>query len=807
MKKILLSLFLIINGSLLFSQNLARSKDNAHEGGIIAFCISEDGSLILTGGPDTKSYLWSAKTGDKLKGALKHSDKVTAVALSSNNKLYATGSADFKIRVLDIETGTPIRILSEHSAEITAIDYNPINHFIATAAKDKLIKIWDNSKNKVSILSFTAHENDITDLKFSPDGKFLFSASLDKTIKIWDASTGTLIKSLDAGSNGVSCIDIGADQSIFVSGGVDGAISLWNFEKFSKITEIKGYKGQINALAISPDLRFIAVAGNEKKINIYNATTYKSEKEIPAHENDITGLAFSNKNKQLISTGKDGSIKYWDIAFLKPETRKFLSNYSEAGLVASAISLKDDNNNGLIDAGEKVSLTFNIKNSVLRNAYGITARLSCDQAIAGLTFENEIYLGNLGAGQSQNYTLPLTISSDVQSLNGIFTIAFSESNNFNFNSLTLPFQIGGSTNYSYIMVMGHGFSSATGKAQIGAPITLKLKIKNIAKSEAKNIKVNFLLPENVKAVNKLSELIQAINAGEEKDIQMDFFADPAFKLPEIKMGIDIEGAAFTNAKDIILKVKMNEPLPLGEDYSKQVALETTQINDPNSQSDNNPLYRGGGSPLKGLNVNKPKEMVIGNYYALIIGIDKYKGAWHPLVNGVNDATAIEKALKLNYKFDHFKTLYNEQATREAIIAQLEWLVSNVKEIDNVFIYYSGHGEYKKELSKGYWVPVDAETQSTSKYISNSDIQTYINGIKSKHTLLVSDACFSGDIFRGNTLSVPFEESEKYYREVHSLPSRQALTSGGLEPVMDGGKDGHSVFAYYFLKSLEVNKEK
>jgi hypothetical protein len=107
--------------------------------------------------------------------------------------------------------------------------------------------------------------------------------------------------------------------------------------------------------------------------------------------------------------------------------------------------------------------------------------------------------------------------------------------------------------------------------------------------------------------------------------------------------------------------------------------------------------------------------------------------------------------------------------REAIIRELEWLVANAKENDNVFIYYSGHGEYKKELSKGYWVPVDAETQSTSKYISNSDIQTYINGIKSKHTLLVSDACFSGDIFRGNTLSVPFEESEKYYREVHSLP--------------------------------------
>jgi len=199
--------------------------------------------------------------------------------------------------------------------------------------------------------------------------------------------------------------------------------------------------------------------------------------------------------------------------------------------------------------------------------------------------------------------------------------------------------------------------------------------------------------------------------------------------------------------------------------------------------------------------------VIGKYYALIIGIDKYKGVWTPLQNAVNDAKAIEALLKSKYKFDHFKTLYNEQASRTSIINEMEWLVTNAKPEDNVFIYYSGHGEFKKDLNKGFWVPVDAGSNSTANYISNSDLQNYLGGIKSKHTLLVADACFSGDIFRGNTVSVPFEESEKYYREVHGLLSRQALTSGGIEPVMDGGKDGHSVFAYYFLKTLNENQNK
>lgn len=216
-------------------------------------------------------------------------------------------------------------------------------------------------------------------------------------------------------------------------------------------------------------------------------------------------------------------------------------------------------------------------------------------------------------------------------------------------------------------------------------------------------------------------------------------------------------------------------------------------------------YRGSGDPLKGLNVSKSlDDLKIGNYYALIIGIDKYSGSWKTLNNAVNDAKAIETLLKSKYKFNHFKSLYNENATRENIIASLEWLLANAKPDDNVFIYYSGHGEFKKELNKGYWVPYGATTLSTTNYISNSDIQTFIKGIKSQHTLLVADACFSGDIFRGNTISVPFENSPKYFKKVHSLKSRQAMTSGGIEPVMDGGKDGHSVFAYYLLKALKEN---
>lgn len=221
-----------------------------------------------------------------------------------------------------------------------------------------------------------------------------------------------------------------------------------------------------------------------------------------------------------------------------------------------------------------------------------------------------------------------------------------------------------------------------------------------------------------------------------------------------------------------------------------------------------PKKTRGSDPLSGLNVAlEEQEMIIGNYYALIIGVDTYSGAWAPLDNAVRDAETIRETLDEKYKIDQFKTLYNEEASRENIIKAFEWLMKSARETDNVLIYYSGHGDYVKSLDKGFWVPADATTSSVSNYISNTEIQEYLNAINSKHTLLISDACFSGNIFRGKTVSIPFEDSERYYNTIHNLISRSAITSGGNEPVMDGGRDGHSVFAYYVLKALRSNDKR
>ena len=201
---------------------------------------------------------------------------------------------------------------------------------------------------------------------------------------------------------------------------------------------------------------------------------------------------------------------------------------------------------------------------------------------------------------------------------------------------------------------------------------------------------------------------------------------------------------------------------------------------------------------------------VGKYVALLIGINSYDGYWRSLKTAVNDAIEVAEVLKNDYNFNEVHTLIDEEATRRNIIEKFEELTASITPDDNLLIFYAGHGQYMKSLNKGYWVPVDAKSNSIADYISNNDVKTFLGGIPSKHTLLITDACFAGDIFRGGeTEKIPFDPSDmsRYYKEVYRKPSRLAITSGGIEEVMDAGKDNHSIFTYYLLKALKENENK
>jgi hypothetical protein len=199
----------------------------------------------------------------------------------------------------------------------------------------------------------------------------------------------------------------------------------------------------------------------------------------------------------------------------------------------------------------------------------------------------------------------------------------------------------------------------------------------------------------------------------------------------------------------------------------------------------------------------------GRTWMLVIGVNDYQH-WPRLDNATADAQAIRTVLTEYYgiRNEYIIELYDREATRSNIFKKLEYLAKTVKPEDNVLVYYAGHGKYDEMLNRGYWVPADAEIGSTAHYIANSDLQTFVAAIRSRATLVISDACFSGTVFRDDAAARPVHLDDVYIRRVSLLKARQAIVSGGDEPVMDSGISGkHSVFAYYLLDRLMKNQDR
>jgi formylglycine-generating enzyme required for sulfatase activity len=195
----------------------------------------------------------------------------------------------------------------------------------------------------------------------------------------------------------------------------------------------------------------------------------------------------------------------------------------------------------------------------------------------------------------------------------------------------------------------------------------------------------------------------------------------------------------------------------------------------------------------------------GNYFALIIGNNKYK--YLPkLKTAVADATDVGKVLKDLYGF---KTKLLLDATRSEILDGINEMREQLGPDDSLLIYYAGHGEYKEEADKAYWLPVDAQPAKTTNWIIADDITSNIKFITAKHILLVSDSCYSGALSRAATTELKDKnDREAYMKKMLARTSRTLMASGGNEPVSDSGGGNHSVFAAAFIKALsEADKLK
>ena len=187
----------------------------------------------------------------------------------------------------------------------------------------------------------------------------------------------------------------------------------------------------------------------------------------------------------------------------------------------------------------------------------------------------------------------------------------------------------------------------------------------------------------------------------------------------------------------------------------------------------------------------------GNYYALVIGNNAYRNMPN-LETAIHDAKVVAEILELDYDF-HVVLLQN--ATRADIILALDDFRKKLTRNDNILIYYAGHGILDVASGRGYWLPVEASLDTIVSWVFNATITDSLKAMDAKHVMLVVDSCYSGTLTRDVKSRL---RGPEYAKRMANKRARVVLTSGGLEPVADGGGGNHSVFAKAFITALRKN---
>jgi len=188
----------------------------------------------------------------------------------------------------------------------------------------------------------------------------------------------------------------------------------------------------------------------------------------------------------------------------------------------------------------------------------------------------------------------------------------------------------------------------------------------------------------------------------------------------------------------------------------------------------------------------------GRKLALLFAVQDYADPRVPdLDTPTGDAAVIAETLRQRFGYD---VVVVRNPTKADIVDDLVTVTRTLSEEDRLVVHYGGHGYMLRETGMGYWLPADASAASPDNWVSNDDVTRILASVEAGQIILISDSCYAGTFTREKRV----DDAARSRVDPAMLDDRRAvmvMTAGDLEPVYDGGGDGHSVFTAQLLDAL------
>lgn len=531
------------------------------------------------------------------------------------------------------------------------------------------------------------------------------------------------------------------DSKHVLTCGRDSTAKLWDLEG-NLIYKFKHNKDDVRAIAFSPNGKYIATGGTDKKAKIWNAKNGKLIQDL-TFDASVYALAFSKDNQYLIVGQQNPYLKA-----IQVKSGKEFKSYKMRANYTRQISLSSDDKK--LAAGYNTGFFYISfpEGKVIETFEDLKYEPDADypRKVTNAIFSKDN--SKLLTWYNGNYADPNVIKMKLWNLS-------DGSLAQKFKGLEGGFDAVFSPDGKYILTGGEHHDK-----------------EGLTKN---NGNVNLWDIKKGKIIGHLEAFKYGIS-------NLQFSPDGQYFLVTGRKARQVK---IWKAKDILNMRNSYEGTSLVPKTKPQNSQKTRTNDDNNNNQTSEDNF-----------VIKTTDT---KYYALIISVQKYQDVGIPnLKHPEMDAANLKKVIQQYYTFEEENITFLKDPKRGDIINALDDLTRKVTDKDNMLIFYAGHGYWDKKLEQGYWLPTDAKIGYRANWLANSELVNYIHGIKSKHTLLITDACFGGSIFESTR---GIEDAPKAIRNLYSRASRKAMTSGQKETVPD-----KSVFIEYLLKGLKENQE-
>ncbi|MBF0234194.1 MAG: caspase family protein [Desulfamplus sp.] len=209
-------------------------------------------------------------------------------------------------------------------------------------------------------------------------------------------------------------------------------------------------------------------------------------------------------------------------------------------------------------------------------------------------------------------------------------------------------------------------------------------------------------------------------------------------------------------------------------------------------------------------------------WGLAVGVSLYQNKDSNLAYADKDALSIADFFRNQkgklFSEVHFKTLVNDQVTRDSIIENIGRHLNSAAPNDVVFLFMAGHGIKHRQTGSYYFVPHDADMNNiVSKGLRMSDFEESVKILSTNvnKVIIAMDTCHSGSMQVGarsggsgeKNLAEVMKEASGIYVIAASKGDEVSLESENFK--LHKEDSGHGVFTYALLQGMsgEANYDK